>query len=54
MLGIFSRSIATATRTQTWDAPSHWQQPRYPQTHRQLEQAERQARYHAMRSTGMW
>jgi len=42
MFGIFNRVIRTSTRTDTWNAPDHWQGYVHQSTfHRQQMEAER-------------
>lgn len=33
MLGIFNRVIRTSTRTDAWDAPSHWRDHQHRSTY---------------------
>ena len=54
MLSIFSRSMRTATRLDTWDAPDHWRhQHEDYRTRRNREDAERARLRRVLSDTGL-
>lgn len=48
MFNIFSRSINTATRLNTWDSPDHWHRQHQDYINRRESKRDRAARLHAM------
>lgn len=48
MFSIFSRSIRTATRLDTWDAPDHWHRQHQDYLNRRFARQDRAAHLRAM------
>jgi hypothetical protein len=54
MLSIIADALLSANRTQRWDAPDHFKQPRRPRGNIEIEREAAERRHRALRGIGIW